>query len=112
MKREVPSHYFNKPQKRNIVETFIDNCIDLNLLLALSPSLFIHRKDVYIAGVAPERRLGGCSPLSGKSFVSIGEFLTENCVIMHRKMSFILLFSPLSGKPALSLGKSSRHPCL
>ena len=45
---------------------------------------------------------GGCSPLvgefspppSGKNCLSVGEFSTENCVVMHRKIPSVLLFSP------------------
>ena len=52
------------------------------------------------SGVAPEGGWGAVVPSSGsgslpsgKNFVSVGEFLTVNCVIMHRKIPFILLLS-------------------
>ena len=38
-------------------------------------------------------------PASGTNFVSVREFSTENCVLMHRKIPFIFL-APLSGNPA------------
>ena len=44
--------------------------------------------------------LGAVAPSSGKNFVSVGEFLTENCVIMHIKIPFILLFSPPVEEPS------------
>ena len=50
--------------------------------------------------MTPEGGQGAVAPSSGKNFVSIGEFLTENCVMMHRKIPFILLFSPPVGEPS------------
>ena len=77
----------------------------------------LHKKEwlkisILVKGVVPEgargavaSTSGSVSPPSEKNFVSGGEVLTENCVIIHRKISSILLFSPPSGK-------SWRHPCL
>ena len=77
------------------------------------------------AGGGARGGTGGCSfpssgspgvltfppPQSGKNFVSVREFLTENCFTMHRKIPSFLLFSPPVGEPSLSTGKSWRHPC-
>ena len=44
------------------------------------------------------RSSGSVSPPSGKNFVFVGEFLTENCVPMHRKIPAILLLRGFTGR--------------
>ena len=68
--------------------------------------------------MAPEGGRGTVAPSSGsvspfpwgKNFVPVGEFLTENCVLMHRKIPSILLFSPPVLGTQHPSGKSWRHP--
>ena len=42
--------------------------------------------------------------------MSVGEFWTENCVIMHRKIPPILLFSPPVGETSPPSCKTWRNP--
>ena len=55
---------------------------------------------------------GGCSPSSGKNFVSVGEFSTKNCVQLHRKILLILIFSPPIGEPSPPVGQILAPPLL
>ena len=55
---------------------------------------------------------GNVSPKSWNNFVSVGEFSTENCVLTHRKLPYILLFSPLSENPAPRLANPGATPVL
>ena len=42
------------------------------------------------------RQMGVSAPSSGKNFTPVGEFLTQNCVLILTKIPSILLYSPLS----------------
>ena len=62
--------------------------------------------------MAPERNRGAVAPSSGnvsppswKNYVSIGEFSTENCVRMHRKIPSIMLVSTPDEEPSPTVGQ-------
>ena len=69
--------------------------------------LFFH---IISRGGARGGGAGNVSPPSGKNFVSVREFSTENCVQMHRMIPSMLLFSPLAGEPSPLLDNPGASP--
>ena len=106
-------------------KTFFSNCISWNtqgyLIIfqfhCTSNILIKNSRICYMRGrrqrggrraVAPS--WGDVSSPSEKKFVSVGEFTTEYCVLMHKKNPIFCYLAPLSRNPALSSGKSWCYP--
>ena len=126
VKTDLPLSYLQPPCKTSVVLHYLLLAPQLFYLPVIFlvkqqarnyTSVIVHLRGCFMTGHRLIRSgargsTGGVAslPRSGKNFMPVGAFTTENCILMYRKIPSILLCSPLSGNPAPLSCKSWHDP--